>query len=434
MLVIFIAISESFIDSGFSNALIRKTNPTERDFSTVFYFNIVIGLFFYLLLFFTSPYIARFYQTPILEGITKVIALNLLFNSLSVVQRAKYTINVDFKTQAKASTIAALISGTTGITLAYAGFGVWSLVVQTVSNTGINMILLWIYAQWKPQEKFSYQSFKSMFSYGSKLLISGLINTIYNNIYTLVIGKKFTAVQLGYYTRANQFAQFPSANLTGILGRVIFPVLSGIQDDEPRLCKVYRQYLRLSVYLIFPLMIGLAAIAQPLIYITLTDKWSTAAPLLQILCFCFMWYPVQALNLNLLQVKGRSDIFLKLEIAKKIIGVGILLCTLPYGVVFMCLGSVLASIIALLINTRYTGRLIHVNFMQQIRDLLPSLLYAGSMGIIVFSTISFIANSWLQLFAGIAIGVIYYIVISYITGSKELQYLFSLIKEKYHGK
>lgn len=428
MLAIFLAISQSFIDSGFSNALIRKPNRTEVDYSTVFYFNIIVGTFFYFLLFFTSPLIADFYKTPILEPITKVVALNLFINSLVVVQRARLTIAINFKTQAKASLIAVLISGIIGITLAYQGFGVWSLVVQSVCNTGINMILLWIFSKWKPLKTFSYQSFKEMFSYGSKLLLSGLIDTTYKNIYTIVIGKKFAATELGYYTRADQFAQFPSSNVTGVLQRVTFPVLSSIQNDEERLRNVYRKYLRISSYVIFPLMIGLAAVASPFIRLILTDKWEGVILLLQILCIARMWYPVHAINLNLLQVKGRSDLFLKLEVLKKLVGVTILCITVPMGITMMCVGSAFSSVIALVINTYYTGKLIRVSFFMQMKDLSPTLAYSLSMGLFIYLTINFINSNLLQLIVGIFIGVLYYLTISYLTHSRELRELLSLVR------
>jgi len=273
MLAIFIAISQSFIDSGFSNALIRKSDRTEIDFATVFYFNIIVGLCFYLLLFFASPEIAIFYKAPQLEDITKIVAIGLLINSLTVVQRAKFTIEVDFKSQAKASVLSVIISGALGIWMAYTGFGVWALVTQTVVNSTINMIFLWYYARWIPAWIFSFRSFKEMFTFGSKLLLAGLLDTTYKNIYTIVIGKKFSVQDLGYFTRADQFAQFPSSNLTGIIGRVTFPILSSIQQDEQRLRSVYRKYLRMSAFIVFPLMVGLAALAHPLVLVVLTSKW-----------------------------------------------------------------------------------------------------------------------------------------------------------------
>jgi O-antigen/teichoic acid export membrane protein len=368
MLAIFLAISQTFIDSGFSNALIRKQDRTETDFSTVFYFNIGVGLFFYLGLFFASPLIARFYNTPILKDITKIVALNVVFNSLTVVQRAKLTILVDFRTQAKVSLIAVIVSGITGLALAYTGCGVWALVFQAAFNNGLNTVLLWIFVRWKPLRVFSPQSFRELFSYGSKLLLSGLLDTVYRNIYTLVIGKKFQVTELGYYTRADQFAQFPSSNLTGIFQRVTFPILSSIQDDDERLRTVYRQYLRIAAVVIFPLMCGLAGVAKPFITLVLSEKWLGVIPLLQLLCFSLMWYPVHAINLNLLQVKGRSDLFLRLEVIKKCVGIVIICITLPMGLLALCAGGIISSIISLIINTHYTGKIISLGFIKQMAD------------------------------------------------------------------
>lgn len=430
MLAIFIAISQSLIDSGFSTALIRKKDRTDVDYSTVFYFNIGIGLFLYFVLFLASPYIARFYNTSELANLTKVVALSLFINSLTVVQRAILTIRIDFKTQAKVSLSAAIISGVVGIIMAYRGYGVWSLAVQTVLNGLINAVLLWVMSGWMPLKVFSYQSFKNLFSFGSKLLLSGLLDVTYKNIYTIVIGKKFASADLGYYTRADQFAQFPSSNLTGIMQRVTFPVLSGIQNEEERLAMAYRKFLRLSVYVVFPLMIGLAALAYPLINYLLTEKWNFAALLLQILCLAYMWYPVHAINLNLLQVKGRSDLFLKLEIIKKVMGVCVLCITIPMGLVAMCSGMIFTSILALVINTYYTGKLIHIGFLKQMRDILPSLLYSLSMGGLIWFSIRFIPGELLQLIAGIGIGVCYYFTISYLTRSQDLRELISLVRRK----
>lgn len=430
MLAIFIAISQALIDSGFSNALIRKTNRSEIDFSTVFYFNIVIGILLYLILFFVSPLIAEFYKTPELTNLTRVIALNLFINSLAVVQRAILTIRIDFKTQAKASFSAAMLSGITGIIMAYTGFGVWSIAVQTVLNGFINTGLLWILSKWKPLRVFSYHSFKELFSFGSKLLFAGLLNVIYQNIYTIVIGKKFHSTDLGYYTRADQFAQFPSSNLTGIMQRVTFPILSEMQDDKERLAKVYRKFLRLSAFIIFPLMTGLAAVAYPFINCLLTEKWSFTALLLQIICFSYMWYPIHAINLNLLQVEGRSDLFLRLEIYKKVLGVVVLCVTIPMGLVAMCWGAVVSSLLALVFNTYYTNKLIHVGLIKQLKDLGPALFYSFSMAGVVYFFIHLIDQQFLQLFLGIIVGIVYYFLISYLTKSQDLQEFILLIKRK----
>jgi len=427
MLTIFLAISQSIIDSGFSNALIRKKDRTEADFSTVFYFNIAIGLFFYLILFFTSPYIAAFYNIPVLESLTKVIALSIFINSFSIVQDAKFTINVDFKTLTKSSLLSALISGTVGIGLAYRGFGVWALAIQSIIGACVRLVTLWIYSGWRPQRVFSTASFKALFSYGSKMLLSGLINTIYNNMYTIVIGKKFSKADVGYFTRASVYTYFFSSNITNILQRVTFPVLSSIQDEDERLRETYRKFLRLSAFVVFPLMMGLCSLADPLIRFLLTDKWVGAILLLQIMCLSGMWYPIHAINLNLLQVKGRSDLFLRVEIIKKIIGVIILVITIPFGVAAMCWGGVFSSLIALFINTYYTERLIQFGYLKQMKDLLPILGYSFSMGFIVWGITHLIHINILALIIGIAVGTIYYFSIAYITRSQELQEIKSIL-------
>lgn len=427
MLAIFLAVSQTFIDSGFANALIRKQNRTEEDFATVFYFNIVVGLLFYFSLFFASPYIAAFYNTPVLESLTKVVAINIFINSLAIVQRTKFTIKVDFKTQMKASLLAVIISGTVGITMAYNGFGVWALAIQSLVSAVINMTMLWVYSRWIPMRVFSVSSFKEMFAYGSKLLASGLLDTVYNNMYTLIIGKKFSKTDLGHFTRADQFSLLLSANITGILQRVTFPVLSSIQNDDNRLKVIYRKFLRLSAFIMFPLMIGLAAVADPFIRFFLTDNWSGLVLILQILCLSHMWFPIHAINLNLLQVKGRSDLFLRLEIIKKTIGISILCITLPIGITAICIGMIFSSLTGLIINTYYTGKLIDVGYFKQMKDLLPVLAYSFSMGAVVWGITQLVHTSGLALILSVMAGIIYYISIAYITKSPELQEIKTLL-------
>ena len=430
MLTVFTAIAQSFIDSGFSNALIRKLDRTDLDCSTAFYFNVVVGIVTYWILFLLSPLIADFYKTPILDPLTKVVGINVFVNSLAIVQRAQFTINVDFKTQAKATTTAVLISGIVGIVLAYLGYGVWSIAVQQVLNNTINVILLWLLSEWRPHFEYSWKSFRELFNYGYKLLISGLIDTIYRNIYLLIIGKFFSAKDLGNYTRAHQFSDFPSSNITGILQRVTFPILSSIQNDDERLRRVYRKYLRLAAFVVFPLMMGLAALSSPLILFVLTDKWIAAVPLLQILCFAMMWYPVHAINLNLLQVKGRSDLFLRLEVLKKLVGVGILCVTIPMGLIPMIIGSVISSVISLFINTYYTGKLINVGFFIQMHDLFPIFAISLLMGIVVYVTVLFIPYSILKLMIGVVVGIVTYYLFARICRMEELYDCLSLVIRK----
>ena len=431
MIAIFIAVSQSLIDSGFSQALIRKQDRSEVDNSTVFYFNIGVGIILYLLLFICAPLIASFYNEPQLIPITRVIGLSLVFNSLAVVQRALLTVRLDFKTQAKATFVGAVLSGIIGISMAYTGFGVWAIVWQQIANLATVTVLLWILSHWKPIWAYSWRSFRELFNFGSKLLASGLLNTVFNNIYLIVIGKFFSASNLGYYTRAHQFTDFASSNITGIFQRVTYPVLSTIQDDDARLADVYRRLLKTSAFIVFPLMMGMAAVAKPMILSFLTREWLFSAVLIQILCFSQMWYPVHAINLNLLQVKGRSDLFLRLEIIKKTI-IAVTLClTLPFGLIPMCWGMLANSIVALVINTHYTGKLIHLGFFSQMKDLIPTLILSTTMGVIVYTTVSAIhINSWLCLGIGTVEGILIYVIAAKILRFREFSELLSIIQRK----
>ncbi len=430
MLTIFIAVFQSLVDSGFSQALIRKLNRSETDNSTVFYFNIAVGIILYLILFLCAPLIACFFEEPHLIPLTRIISLSVLINSFGVVQRALLIVNIDFKTQAKASFLAAIISGIVGISMTYMNYGVWSIVWYQLSNLTINVSLLWIFSRWRPRWTYSWESFKELFGFGSKLAVASIIDTLYKNVYLLVIGKLFKASDLGYYTRGQQFAEFPSSNITGIIQRVTFPILCSIQNDNDRLRDVYRRFLRISAFIVFPLMIGLAVLAHPLIVLVLKEKWEFTAMLLQIICLNMMWHPIHAINLNLLQVKGRSDLFLKLEIWKKCIGVTILCVTVPFGIVAMCWGSVLSSVISLIINAHYTGKLIQVGFFKQMRDLIPTLTYSISMGAIVWIISQILPNNILRLTVGTISGMIYFLIIAKITRSADLRELLSLVKAR----
>ena len=430
MLGIFLAVSQTFIDSGFGTALIRKIDRTDTDFSTVFYFNIVVAAFFYLVLWFAAPYIAAFYEIPLLEDVTRVVALTLIFSSLSGVQNAKLSIAIDFKTRAKISVSVTLLTGAIGLWMAYNGYGVWALVVQSVFASLLGTVLLWCLVRWRPKRTFSWQSFREMFSFGSKLLASALLDTIYNNMYTLIIGKFFSSATLGLYSRASSLARYPSSNITGVLQGVTFPVLSSIQNEPERLAGAYKRFLRLSAFVIFPSMIGLAAVADPLIRLVLTDKWEGCIYLLQIVCFSMMWYPIHAINLNLLQVKGRSDFFLKVEIIKKIQGVLILFITVPMGIVAMCYGSVVSSLLCLIYNTYYTQKLIGYGYVAQMKDLLHILVHSLVMGAGVWCIVQMFDSLWWQLIVGVLSGAVYYIAGASLMRFEELDEVISLVRKK----
>lgn len=433
MVTIFIAVSQTLIDSGFSQALIRKQDRSEIDNSTVFFFNIAVGVVLYFTLFFCARPIARFYDEPILIPIVKIVALSLPLNSLAVVQRALLTVKVDFRTQAKASLAGALATGAVGLSLAYTGYGVWAIVWAQVSGTFVNVALLWVFAKWRPIRAFSKESFKQLFNFGSKLLASGMIDTLYRNVYLIVIGKVFKAADLGFYTRARNFSDLASSNITGILQRVSYPVLCTIQDEDERLREAYRKFLRLSAFIIFPLMTGMAGVAEPMVVSILTEKWLYTAFLLVPICLSGMWYPIHAINLNLLQVKGRSDLFLRLEIIKKCVGICIVAGTIPLGIYWMCWGMVVQSIISLIINTYYTGKLINLGFFKQMQDLVPILNISLAMGAGVWSLVTFVhMPPGGALAAGIGAGIFLYCFMAKLFRFKEFNEICGIVKR--HGK
>jgi O-antigen/teichoic acid export membrane protein len=288
--------------------------------------------------------------------------------------------------------------------------------------------MLWIYVKWRPQLVFSWKSFKELFSFGSKLLASGLLDTIYNNLYTLVIGKAFSSSILGVYSKASSLAQFPSFNITSVVQTVSFPVLSTIQNEDNRLTIVYKRLLKLSAFVVFPLMIGLSSVADPFIKIILTDKWVGTIPILQILCFSMMWYPINAINLNVLQVKGRSDYFLKLEVIKKVQGVFFMCVTVPMGIIAMCIGNIINTLINLIWNTYYTKKLINYGIVEQLKDLIPIMLHSCLMGIIVVLVVYLSPTLWVKLIAGILSGAIYYISGAYILKFPELEEILNVLK------
>lgn len=430
MIVVFMAVAQAFVDSGFSSALIRKPDLNEEDKSTAFYFNIVVGLACYGILFIASPLIADFYDEPLLSPIIRVTGLSIVFNSLCVVQRALFTIAVDFKTQAIISLACTVISGVVGLVMAYNGYGVWALVAQSTVSTFLNFVLLWLCSRWRPVTGFSKASFHYLFNFGSKLLASGLLDTLYNNAYPIVIGKFYNSAQLGLFSRAQSYASLPSSNITGILQRVTFPVLSLMQDDDERLALNYRRLLRVSAFVVFPLMVMLAAVAAPLIRVMITSKWDGCVGFLQILSIAMMWYPIHAINLNLLQVRGRSDLFLRLEIYKKIFGVLILICTIPLGVTAMCWGLVVGSVFSLVMNTYYTGKLIKVGFFIQMKDLLPTLVNSVIMGGLAYYIVNNIDSSIISLIAACSVSIVFYFTTSYLLKIPELKEVLLIIKRK----
>lgn len=430
MLGVFMAICQVFIDSGFSNALIQKQKRTETDYSTVFYFNIIISVLIYLLLYFCAPLIARFYHEKDLLLVTQILGLNLVINAFSVVQKAKLTIELNFKKQAIASLIAVIVSGLVGVYLAYIGYGVWAIAIQSLLNNFLNTILLWYITKWKPYLCFSMQSFKQLFGFGSKLLLSGLLHTLYVNIYNVIIGKYFSSTNLGYYNRAYTIAYFPSSNLSNIMARALYPIQCSIQNNDKQLQIVFLQHIRVTSYVVFPLMVGLGILAEPLVKLILTDKWLPIVPLLQIMCVAYAWEPIMLLNCNLLNAKGRSDFYLKSEIIKKIAAIIIILITFHFDIMIICYGLIAYAISDMLIVCKYVKKLIDCSFEKQMKIIFPILLLNVFMGLLVYISTFSINNPMVKLVTGISIGIIFYIGVSYLFKMKEFMVIYTFILNK----
>ena len=431
MLTIFLAISQTFIDSGFGNAIVRKPDRTEKDKCTVFFFNLIMSFVCYGILFFSAPFIASFYGMPELCLILRILALRLIIQSVNTIQYLTLTIALDFKAIAKISLFAAILSGFAGIYFAYTGHGVFALVYQSLISSALTSVFYFFVAKWHPTSFISKESFKNLFSYGSKLLLSGLIDKVYTNIYPLVIGKFYTPAELGGYSKASHFASFPSSNLTSILQRVSFPVLSKLLNDKEKLRNGYLKFLNASSFLIFPLMLGLLALAKPLVLLVLTEKWSGMILILQILCLSMMWYPIHAINLNMLQVLGRSDLFLKLEIIKKIIGIIILCATLPFGILVLCYGKILNTFICLFINTYYSKKLMNAGLSVQAKFLVPTFINSCLMAALIIAINSVLPFNYLwQIIISFFVGILYYFGVNYLFNRKMLSEFYNIFKKK----
>jgi O-antigen/teichoic acid export membrane protein len=409
MLALVMAIAQSFLDSGFGSALIQKKDATHIDTCSIFYFNILIGIFAASLLCLVAPWIAAFYKEPALTTLTRFLSLNLIINSFALIHSTLLIKNIDFKTQLKVSIVATICSGILGIMLAYRGFGVWSLAIQSVANTLLRTVLLWFFNKWRPTLDFSLTALKSLFTFGSRLLVSGLLDTTFRNIYLVVIGKIFSATDLGFYSRAKSCTRLSAENLTTSVSRVMFPVFSSIQNDIDRLKKCVQKALTTLMFLNFPIMAGILITAKPAVSIILTEKWLPCVPYLQLLCIIGLIYPLQVLNLNILMAMGRSDLFLRLEILKKILVVISIAVTYRWGIQAMIHGQICVSLLSYYLNSYYTGRFISYPFREQIFDLLPYLGMTIVMGICVYCLRLFpFPNYWSLLISQIITGIIIY--------------------------
>lgn len=416
MIAIFMGIGGALVDSGLASSLIRTPDADQEDFSTVFYFNIIGSIFIYFILYLTAPFIASFFNQPILTNITRVYGISFIINTFSTIQLTRLTQRMDFKTQLKVSVPALIGGGVLGIILAYMGFGVWSLVWMRLFQSLLSSIQLWIVSKWRPSLIFNVVKFKYHFNFGYKLLLSGLLDTIFTNSYTVIIGKLFPPAQLGFYTRANSVIQLPVENISGALNKVTYPLFASIKDDNERLKKVYKQIMQMVTFLIAPILIIMGVLASPLFRFVFTEKWLPAVPYFQILCISGILYPFHVYNLNILNIKGRSDLFLKLEIYKKILLVITVLVSIQFGMYGLLWGIVISSTLALFINTHYSGKFIHYNGFEQIRDVAPILLIALVAGILTLVADKIMFNQGtmdiFRIILGGTIGVLSYLFIS----------------------
>lgn len=412
MLAVFVGISQTFIDSGLGTALIQKKKTTDEDFSTVFYFNLLVSIVFYFALFFTSPLIADFYGEPKLDQLTKVLGLLLIINAFGIIHNTKIQKSLEFKKIAKVTFISSILSGTIAIIFALNNFGVWSLVIYQLSIKLFKTIFLWIYDSWKPSLKFSIEAFKGLFNYSSKLLASSILHRISDSIYYVIIGKFYSPASLGFYDRAKKFQTLAARNLNATIQVVTFPVLSEIQDDSQRLHNSYKKILEMISFVIFPLMILLIVTAKPIILILIGEKWSQSIIYLQLLSVLGIGYPIASINLNILKVKGRSDLFLRLEIIKSALLIILLIITAKFGIIAIILGQYLLEVFSFYINTYYSGSFINLGPSKQLKLMLP---YASISIIVALVTVSLkflFFNNYILLLSQVALYITLYLVMT----------------------
>lgn len=385
IIMIFVTVFDGIIDSGLSNALIRKHNATEQDNNTMFITNLVISILLFFVMYFSSPLIASFFENDQLTPLTQVMSFYLIINAFCIIQRTLLVKEIDFKTITKCQFISAGLSGIIGVSMAFMGYGVWSLVGQNLSRILFQTICFWFFRRWKPNFSFSWTSFRELFGYGWKLMVAGIINSIWGQIYQIIIGKCYSPETLGHYTKAREYVDIVSKYITSVVQQVSYPALSQIQDERERLKGGYRRVLKLTMLVVFILVLGMAACAKPLILVLIGEKWLPCVPLMQIVCFSMSLYPLHAINLNMLQVQGRSDLFLKLEIIKKLIGILPVLVGIFFNIYWMLIvGFVTGGCIDFWLNSYYSGKFIGYSTKDQMNDILPALGIAISVSIPVF--------------------------------------------------
>lgn len=434
MITVFMGIGTSLMNAGLGSSLIRTKNPTQEDYSTVFFFNLGGSIIIYLLIYAIAPYIALFYHQDVLTDIVRWYGVIFIINAFSMIQLTRLTKLMDFKTQMIVAVPSLIVSGSVGIYMAYSGYGVWSLVGQALTQSLVNTIQLWYWSKWKPSFVFSKEKFKYHFNFGYKLTLSSILETIFTNAYAIIIGKFFPVAQVGYYQRANSLQFFPVNSISAVIGKVSYPLFAEIQNDDIRLKNIYKKIMQMIVFIVAPTLIVLAVLAEPLFRLLFTEKWLPAVPYFQILVFTGILYPIHAYNLNILNVKGRSDLFLKLEVIKKTITVIIIAIAFQFGIYGLLFGSVLISLLAFFVNTHYSGKFINYSALEQVKDILPILFLALLTGtfvyIIDYVGARFFNYDFIRLIVGGFVSLVFYIPLAYLFKMNSLTELINIIKRK----
>lgn len=428
LVLVFTTIMQVFVDSGLGTALIQKKDADDLDFSSVFYFNFVVCLILYVGMFTVSPFVAEFYEDALLTPIIRVTSLTIVISGVKGIQQSYVSRNMLFKRFFFATLGGTILSAFLGIGMAYAGFGVWSIVAQQLSNMAIDTLILWLTVKWRPKKMFSWKRLRGLLSYGWKLLVSSLLDTVYNNLRNLIIGKIYTSVDLAYYNQGDKFPKVIVTNINTSIDSVLLPSMSGQQEHRERVKSMTRRAIKTSTYIMAPLMMGLLFCAEPVVKLLLTDKWLPCVPYLRIFCFTYMFWPVHTANLNAIKAMGRSDLFLKLEIIKKVIGLTLLVFTMRISVMVMAYSLIISSILSQIINSWPNWKLLDYNYFEQLRDILPSIIISIFMGVGVYF-IGFIPlPTIVTLPIQIIVGAMVYIGVSALLHLEEFEYLFGMVK------
>lgn len=428
LITVFTTIMQVFVDSGLGTALIQKKDADDLDFSSVFYFNFVVCLILYAVMFVSAPLIAGFYNDGSLTPIIRVISLTIVISGVKGIQQSYVSRNMLFKRFFYATLGGTIFSAFLGIALAYAGFGVWAIVAQQLSNTTIDTLILWLTVKWRPKKMFSWNRLKGLLSYGWKLLLSALLDTGYNNIRSLVIGKMYSSADLAYYDQGKKFPNVIVTNINTSIDSVLLPTMSNAQDNPEHVKSMTRRSIKTSTYIMAPMMMGLAFCAEPIVRLVLTDKWLPCVPFLRIFCITYMFYPIHTANLNAIKAMGRSDYFLKLEIAKKVVGMILLLSTMWFGVMAMAYSLLVSSMTSMIINSWPNKELLGYSLKEQIADILPGILIAVIMGIVIFFVPLLGLSSAVTLLIQIPLGAAIYIGVSYVLKIESFEYLLDMVR------